>query len=212
MVKTKILKINPSKPEKKKIIQVAEIIKNGGLVVFPTDTVYGLGVNAFLPQARKKIYQVKGRKFNRPLILLLSNVKQVAPLVSEFPKDTKKLIKKFWPGPLSLIFNASPLGIMLSGGLKTIGLRIPDNKVALSLIETTGVPLATTSANLTGEKSPTTGKGAIKNLKGKVDLILDAGRTKYQMESTILDVSVYPFQIIREGHLKKTGLDSLIVG
>jgi len=210
MRETTILRIDPRHPEKKKIVQAAEIIKKGGLVVFPTDTVYGLGANAFLPKVRKKIYRIKGRKFNKPLILLIDEIKKIYPLISELPKEAEKLIKKYWPGPLSIIFKASPLGIILTGGSQTIGLRIPDNKIVLFLISASGVPLATSSANLSNEKSPLTAKEAIKNLKSKVELILDGGKTKYKVESTIIDVSVYPFRIIREGYIKKAELDKLL--
>lgn len=210
MVKTEIFKIKPNKPEKNKIFFAAEIIKKGGLVVFPTDTVYGLGVNAFLPEARKKIYLVKGRRFDKPLIFLIDEIKKVYPLISELPKKAEKLIKKYWPGPLSIIFKASPLGIILTAGLETIGLRIPDNKIALSLIKTAGVPLATTSANLFGEKSPVTASEAIKNMRNKVELILAGGKTKYNLESTIIDVSTIPFRVIHEGYIKKTELDKLL--
>jgi len=203
MRETIIVKVNSAYPEKEKIQQAVEVIKNGGLVIFPTDTVYGIGANAFLSEAVKKIYQVKGRTFKKPLILLLENQGQVYPLVSEISEEAKKIIKKYWPGPLSLIFKASPLGTILTGGLKTIALRIPDNKIALSMIKTAGVPLATTSANLAGKKSPIRARETVKDFKNKVDLIVDAGVTKYQVESTILDLSVYPYQIIREGYIKK---------
>lgn len=209
MLKTKIYKLNSPKPEKEKILFAAGIIKKGGLVVFPTDTIYGLGANAFLPETRKKIYRVKGRKFNKPLIFLIDEIKKIHPLISELPKEAEKLIKKYWPGPLSIIFKASPLGTILTGGSKTIGLRIPDNKIALSLITACGVPLATTSANISGKKSPVTGKETIKNLKNKVELILDSGETKYKLESTIINVSVTPFQLIREGYIKKSELSKL---
>lgn len=209
MIKTKVLLINPRKPEKKKILLAAETIKKGGLVIFPTDTVYGLGANAFLPEARKKIYRTKGRKFNKPLIFLIDEIKKIYPLINELPKETEKLIKRYWPGPLSIIFKASPLGVILTGGLKTIGLRIPDNKIVLNLIKTAVVPLATTSANLSGEKSPNTAKEAIKNLRGKVEIILAGGETKYKLESTIIDVSTTPFRIIREGYIKKSELSEL---
>lgn len=211
MVKTKVLVVNPKKPEKKKILLVAETIKKGGLVIFPTDTVYGLGANAFLPGAIKRIYRIKGRNFKKPLIFLLDEVKKINPLVVELSKEAEKLIRKYWPGPLSLIFKASPMGAILTGGLKTIGLRIPADRIAFSLIGTSGVPLATTSANLSGKKSPTTGGETLKDFKNKVEIILNAGRTKYQQESTILDVSTYPFRLIREGYIKRAELNSLLV-
>ncbi|HCJ66939.1 MAG TPA: threonylcarbamoyl-AMP synthase [Elusimicrobia bacterium] len=210
MIKTKVLLINPRKPEKKKILLAAEIIKKGGLVIFPTDTVYGLAANAFLPEARKRIYRVKGRKFDKPLIFLIDEIKKIYPLISELPKEAEKLIKRYWPGPLSIIFKVSPLGVILTGGLKTIGLRIPDNKIALSLVTACGIPLATTSANLSGRESPNRAKQAIRNLKGKVELILASGETKYKLESTIIDVSTIPYRVIREGCVKKTQLEKIM--
>ncbi len=209
MIKTKVLSINPQKPEKKTILLAAETIKAGGLVIFPTDTVYGLAANAFLPEARKKIYRIKGRKFNKPLIFLVDQIEKIHPLIGELPKEAEKLIKKYWPGPLSIIFKASPLGVILTGGLRTIGLRIPDNQIALSLISVCGVPLATTSANRSGEKSPTTSGEVTDKLKTKSGVTLLSGDTKHKLESTIVDVSAFPFRIVREGCIKKSELSEL---
>ncbi len=192
--KTKILKINPEKPEESIIKEAAQIIKNGGLVIFPTDTVYGLGANALLPEAVKRIYEIKKRSSNKPIILLLARKNDVKKLGVMISSSAKALMSKFWPGPLTLIFKTQE---------GTIGLRMPKNKIALELIKKAGIPVATTSANISGKKSVLTASGAIRQLKGKVDLIIDAGKSKLGIESTIVDVTVSPPKILREGYISK---------
>jgi L-threonylcarbamoyladenylate synthase len=201
--KTKILKLDPKKPILSKIREAAEVIKNGGLVVFPTDTVYGLGTNALLPKAVKNIYRLKKRPANKPIILLVASTKEAGKLAGEISPAAKKLMARFWPGPLTIIFKPSSLGSLVTGGLKTISLRIPDNKIALGLIKEAGVPLATTSANISGEKSIASALAAGSDIKNKVDIIIDGGKSRLGIESTIVDSTVFPPLLIREGYIKK---------
>ena len=201
--KNKILKIDPEKPALAKIKKAAVVIKKGGLVIFPTDTVYGLGTNALLPKAIRKIYKIKKRSLNKPIILLIASKSPVKKLASGISPAAEKLMEKFWPGPLTLIFKASPLGCIITGGLSTVSLRMPANKIALGLIREAGVPLATTSANISGESSITGALSASDDIKNKVDLIIDGGKSKLGLESTIVDMTVFPPRLIREGCIKK---------
>ncbi|MFH1239317.1 MAG: L-threonylcarbamoyladenylate synthase [bacterium] len=203
MQKNKILKIDPEKPALAKIKKAAVVIKKGGLVIFPTDTVYGLGTNALLPKAIRKIYKIKKRPLNKPIILLIASKSAVKKLASGISPAAEKLMEKFWPGPLTLIFKTSPLGCIITGGLSTISLRMPANKIALGLIREAGVPLATTSANISGENSITGALSASDDIKNKVDLIIDGGKSRLGLESTILDMTVFPPRLIREGCIKK---------
>lgn len=192
--KTKILKINPEKPEPDIIKEAAQIVKNGGLVVFPTDTVYGLGASALLSTSVERIYKIKKRPSNKPIILLIADEADVKKLGIKISSLAQKLIKRFWPGPLTLIFKVKQ---------STIGLRMPNNKVALELIKEAGMPVATTSANISGRKSVLSAPAAIRQLKGKVDLIIDAGKSKLGIESTIVDVTMSPPKVLREGYISK---------
>lgn len=203
MQKNKILKLNPKKPALAKIKEAAQIIKNGGVVIFPTDTVYGLGTNALLPESVKRIYKIKKRPLHKPLILLIGSKAEVRKLASEISSSAEKLIAKFWPGPLTLIFKASPLGCLITGGLGTISLRIPKNKIALALIKEAGVPVATTSANISSENSITNILSTTRTLKNRVDLIIDGGKSRLGIESTIVDVTTFPPQMLREGYIPK---------
>lgn len=203
MQKNKILKLDPKKPALAKIKEAAQIIKNGGVVIFPTDTVYGLGTNALLPESVKRIYKIKKRPLHKPLILLIGSKAEVRKLASEISSSAEKLIAKFWPGPLTLIFKASPLGCLITGGLGTISLRIPKNKIALALIKEAGVPVATTSANISSENSITNILSTTRTLKNRVDLIIDGGKSRLGIESTIVDVTTFPPQMLREGYIPK---------
>ncbi|MBU1160396.1 threonylcarbamoyl-AMP synthase, partial [Patescibacteria group bacterium] len=155
-MKTKIIKINPNKPEISKIKTAAKILKQGGLVAFPTDTVYGLGADAFNVHAVKKIFQVKKRLTNKPLIILIANKKTVYKLAKNVSINAKKLINKFWPGPLTIVFKKSQIvPEIITGNLDTVGIRMPDNKIALNLIKEAKTPIVATSANISGKLSPT---------------------------------------------------------
>jgi len=199
---TIILKINKNKPEAEKLRQAAEVLKSGGVIVIPTDTVYGLAAGAFSAQAQKKIYSLKGRSFRKPLILMPPEVNSLG-LLAEIPEKAGKLIKKFWPGPLTLVLSTTELGRIVSGGRTDIGSRIPDSKIVLSLLKFCGFPILTTSANSSGRRSAKTGGEAAKYFKGKVELIIDCGECGTGRESTVVDVRHFPGTVIREGCLPK---------
>lgn len=201
-IETKVVKVDRENPEKEAIKEAAEIIKNGGTVAFPTETVYGLGANCFDEEAIDKIFLAKGRPQDNPLILHVSNVEQVYTLVESVSERAKMLMERFWPGPLTLIFNKSEkVSKKVTGGLSTVAIRMPNHKVALSLIEESAVPIAAPSANLSGRPSPTEASHVIEDLFGKIDMIIDGGRVNIGVESTVLDISVEIPTILRPGRV-----------
>ncbi|MDS1030351.1 L-threonylcarbamoyladenylate synthase [Bacillota bacterium LX-D] len=197
---TKYYKIDPKVPSLPPIQEAAEIIRRGGTVAFPTETVYGLGANALDPQAVSKIFRAKGRPGDNPLIVHIANPKDVAPLVSSIPQEAEKLMKLFWPGPLTLIFpKSSIVPSAVTAGIETVAIRIPAHPVALTLIKAARVPIAAPSANLSGKPSPTTGLHVLKDLADKIDMVLDGGKANVGVESTVLDLTVDPPLILRPG-------------
>jgi len=200
MKKTLVLKVNPKKPDEKKIRKAAEIIVKGGLVAFPTETVYGLGADALNPKAILALFKAKKRPLDNPPIIHVSNLKEVYRLVMEVSSKAKKLMEKFWPGPLTLIFNRSKVVPDVTvAGLETIAIRMPKHNVALTLIRESGCPIAAPSANTAGKPSPTTAQHVLEDLEGLIDVVLDAGPTRIGVESTVLDLTVDPPLILRPG-------------
>ena len=210
-MKTKIIKINPNNLEITKIKMAAKILRNGGLVAFPTETVYGLGADALNPKAVKKIYKTKGRPFDNPLIIHIANKREIYRLIKELPKDTRKLMDKFWPGPLSLVFKKSKIVPQITTAeTNTIAIRIPANKIALALIKEARGPIAAPSANLFGKPSPTRAEHVISDLYGKVDAIIDGGITKIGIESTVLDLTTNPPTLLRPGGISLEELKEVL--
>jgi len=182
-------KINKLNPEPEIISQAAEIIKNGGLVAFPTETVYGLGADALNSEAVKKIYEAKGRPSDNPLILHVENFNQVYELV-EVNKTAEILMKKFWPAPLTLVMKAKNIiPLQTRGGLETAAIRMPNNPVALALIKASGTPIAAPSANLSGRPSPTDFESVFNDMNGRIEMILDGGAVEVGIESTVIDIT-----------------------
>lgn len=182
--------------------KAADIIRNGGLVAFPTETVYGLGGNALDPEASYKIYKAKGRPSDNPLIAHVSNIEQVKSLVHEITPTAKSLMDKFWPGPMTLILNKSEIvPLATTGGLNTVAIRMPNHKSALRLIEEAGVPIAAPSANLSGKPSPTKAIHVANDLSGRIEMILDDGETDIGIESTIIDLTTDSPVILRPGYI-----------
>ncbi len=197
---SEIIKIHPQKPEKKILERAAKIIKRGDLVAFPTETVYGLGANALDKKAVRKIFEVKKRPMDNPIIVHIADFEDLFKLAKKIPKEAKILANKFWPGPLTLVlFKRKIVPDTVTAGSKTVAIRMPENKIALELIKTAGLPIAAPSANLAGRPSPTTAKDVFEDLGDKIDLILDGGKTKIGVESTVIDLTKKPFQILRPG-------------
>ena len=206
-----------------KLERAAEILREGGLVAFPTETVYGLGANALDEEAAKKIYAAKGRPSDNPLIAHIADFSDLKPLVAEIPEAAGKLMEAFWPGPLTMIFpksDAVPYGT--TGGLDTVAVRMPSDPVAMTLIRLAGVPVAAPSANTSGRPSPTTADHVWQDMNGKIDMIVDGGPVGIGVESTIIDVSGESPVILRPGAITQEmagevlgmeiGLDPAITG
>ncbi|WP_091690649.1 L-threonylcarbamoyladenylate synthase [Methanococcoides vulcani] len=184
------------------LLKAADIIRTGGTVAFPTETVYGLGADALNADAVHKIFKAKGRPADNPLIVHIANIDQCSKLAEEIPADAIKLMETFWPGPLTLILKAKDVvPDVTTGGLNTVGLRMPDNPVALELIRRSDTPLAAPSANTSGSPSPTTAEHVIHDLDGKIDAILDGGPADIGLESTVVDMTDKVPTILRPGHV-----------
>ena len=186
------------------------VIRNGGLVAFPTETVYGLGANGLDGEAVARIFEAKGRPNDNPLILHIAKKSEVKRLWQSVPETARILMDTFWPGPLTLIYNRS--GIVpdeVTAGLDTVGIRMPDHKCALALIREAGVPIAAPSANLSGKPSPTSAEHVKEDLWGKVDIILDGGPCRVGLESTVLSLIGTP-TILRPGGITKEMLGAVI--
>jgi L-threonylcarbamoyladenylate synthase len=206
-----ILKINTSQPESGIIKKAAKIIKEGGIVAFPTETFYGLATLALDIKALKKLFSLKKRPFSLPIAIIINNKNTVYDITKEVSKDAEKLMEKFWPGPLTLVFWAKAhIPDLLTSGMGKIGIRISSHKVARSLAQSVDSPITATSANISGEANPTN-VNQIENTFGNgVNLILDGGRASLNKASTILDVTTKPFKILREGAIPKNEIFSCL--
>lgn len=180
--------------------EAGEIIRNGGLVAFPTETVYGLGASAFNAEAAKKIYEAKGRPSDNPLIVHISDKEQIESLAEDISSTAKKLIDAFMPGPFTIILKKrNNIPDAVTAGLDTVGIRFPENKIAAEFISAAGVPVAAPSANLSGKPSPTKAAHVIDDMSGRIDGIIDGGDCEVGVESTIVDASGdYPI-LLRPG-------------
>lgn len=195
----------------KNIKEAAEIIKNGGLVAFPTETVYGLGANALDAEAVGKVYEAKGRPSDNPMIVHIARASDIGQLTPRLSPDIVTLIENFWPGPLTLVVKRKK-GVpdRTTGGLDTVGVRMPDSPLALKLIEWAGCPIAAPSANLSGRPSPTRAEDVIEDLSGKVDAILKGPDCRVGIESTVLDVSGETPTILRPGIITPENIEAAI--
>lgn len=208
---TEIIKIDKENFETKELEEAIHILRKGGLVAFPTETVYGLGADALNEDAAKKIYAAKGRPSDNPLIIHIADKKALEELTCEIPKITEKLVDAFWPGPLTLIFKKSnkvPMGT--TGGLNTVAIRMPEEPISYALIKESGVYVAAPSANTSGRPSPTRAKHVIDDLNGKIDMIIDGGPVGIGLESTILDVTSNIPTILRPGFITKDMIEAVI--
>ncbi len=191
---TKIVKVDPLSPKDEYIREAASVIAGGGLVIIPTETVYGIAVNAKDDKAIDRLYEIKKRPRDKMLSLHIAKKLAIRDFALDIPIAAYKLIGKFWPGAMTLVLKSK------EGG--TVGLRMPDNEVALEVIFASGVPVYCPSANITGKPAPGDFESAIKDLEGKIDFAIDAGKTKMGIESTVVDLSVVPPKILREGAIK----------
>jgi len=186
-----------------------QIIKGGGTIAFPTDTVYGLAADVFENDAIRKIYAIKERSMLKALPVLIANMGQLERIISEMKESAKILAEAYWPGPLTLILPKGPSLPELLSPYSTIGVRMPNYPLTLELLETTG-PLATTSANLSGESNPRTAQDVLDQLGGRIDLLLDGGETPGVTPSTVVEITTSEIRILREGPISKSNIKALI--
>ncbi len=208
---TRIIKVDELMLKQEELREATRILREGGLVAFPTETVYGLGANALDAQAARKIYEAKGRPSDNPLIVHISEVSDMEVLARDIPEKAYQLAKTFWPGPLTIILkkrDCVPYGT--TGGLDTVAIRLPANPIARILIADSGVYVAAPSANLSGKPSPTKAEHVIKDMSGKIDMIIDGGMATLGLESTIIDLSGSKPVILRPGCITKIMLENVI--
>ena len=190
------------------ISQAAEILKQGGIVAFPTDTVYGLGAICTDEEAVKKIFAAKGRDEGKPLSILVSSIEQAEKIALEIPEKARRLMKKYWPGALTIVLRKRPeISDIVSAGKDTIGIRMPDSRMTVALLEAAGMPLAAPSANTSGKRSSVSADDVICDLSGKVDMILDGGICPVGISSTVVDLTGEKPLILREGIITKSMID-----
>ena len=181
------------------INQAITILKDGGVVAFPTDTVYGVGVDPFQPEAVRKLYQIKGRPIDKPIPILVGSINDVERVAQNLPPTFSQLAERFWPGGLTLIVQAKSLPPEVTAGGDTVGVRMPDHPLALALLQRFGGAIATTSANKSNEPPATSAEEVQSELGALVSVILNGGQTATKIASTVLDLSVSPPQIQRQG-------------
>ena len=206
-MQTLFLKVDPERPGEKEISLAAGVLKAGGLVAFPTETVYGLGADALNSKAVAGIFTAKGRPSDNPLIVHVASPGQVERVAAQVPELAKTLMARFWPGPLTLVLpkrEGLPGGV--TAGLPTVAVRMPDHPVALALLRAAGVPVAAPSANLSGSPSPTRAEDVLQDLEGRVEVILDGGPCRIGLESTVLDLTGVLPVILRPGGLSREDL------
>ncbi len=197
---TQKIRIDPYNISSQAIIPAVEILRSGGVVAYPTETFYGLGVNALNEEAVKKIYAIKKRDFSQPLLILIPHRGLLPHYVKDVPEDALMLIERFWPGPLTLIFSASPhLPSVLLGEANKIAIRVSSHPIAQALTNELNFPITSTSANVSGAQSPFTSDEVSFQLGNKIDLLIDGGRTPGEKPSTIIDVTISPPRLVREG-------------
>ena len=203
-----LVKINSIKDEA--LTKAAEFIKNGGLVAFPTETVYGLGGDGLNSEAASKIYKAKGRRSDNPLILHINDQKMLHKIVNDVNSMAKKIMTAFCPGPITLILPKSDIvPSSVTGGLNTVAVRMPDNDIARELIRLSNTPIAAPSANISGRPSPTTAQAVYNDLHDRIDMILDGGACHFGVESTIVDCTEDVPIILRPGAITKEMLEEL---
>ena len=206
----KIVRVDPLNPRREDLEEAAEVIRAGGLVAFPTETVYGLGADAFNATASAKIFKVKGRPADNPLIVHVSSL-EMALEIGELPDRIVDIAERVWPGPITFVVRKrAELPPVVTAGLPTVALRCPAHPVALRFIEAAGTPIAAPSANKAGRPSPTEASHVLEDLGDSIDVVIDAGRTFFGVESTIIDVTREPPVLLRPGPFTVEELRSIL--
>jgi L-threonylcarbamoyladenylate synthase len=210
-MQTEVLHIDPCQPAPEVIRRAAEVLRGGGLVAFPTETVYGLGANALDRAAVARIFVAKGRLANNPLIVHIASAEAAQELAAAWPEAAQRLGARFWPGPLTLVVPRSEIvPDEVTAGGSTVALRVPAHPVALALLVAAGLPIAAPSANRSTSLSPTRAEHVLRSLDGRIDLVLDGGPTHGGLESTVLDVTASPPRLLRPGLVAPTDIEAVI--
>lgn len=211
MMSPKIVSINPVNPESDIIDKAGKIIQNNGLVIFPAQCLYGVAANALNKKTVEKVFQLKQRPFNNPILILIPNKNMLTDLVKSIPESAEKLMNAFWPGNLTLIFEAKDhIPKLLTAGTGKIGVRIPSHPVATALVKSVEIPITGTSANLSGQKGCTRINQLDPSIIDPVDIILNAGILKGGSGSTIVDVTSLTINIIREGEVSLHRINKIL--
>lgn len=190
--------------------KIKNLLSQGGLIAYPTDTFYGLGADPFNERAVANIYKIKKRSLHKPILVLISSIKQLDRLALDISPSAEKLMRNLWPGPLTLLFKALPhLPENLTAGTGKIGVRLPDHEFSRKMIQYIDQPLTASSANISGSPSSRTAEDLV-NLDGNLDLIVDGGKTNGGKESTVLDTTLVPPKLIREGAISKKQIESIL--
>ena len=211
MSETKFVSVSAEHPEDTVISEAALILDRGGLVAFPTETVYGLAADALNDSAIRKVFEAKGRPSDNPLIVHIAETTTLSSISASFPEIGLTLARTFWPGPLTMVVQRTDrVSDLVTAGLDTVAVRMPNHPVALSLIRKLGRGIVAPSANLSGRPSPTTAQHVHDDLNGRIDYILDAGATRIGVESTVLDITLTPPAILRKGGLSKEAIEAVV--
>ena len=206
-----LISINPKRPEHPFIEQVVDVLIAGGIIGYPTETIYGIGCSAFDAEAVERIYRLKGRDRQKTMILIAGDIVQVSELVKSIPVSAEKLIDSFWPGPLTLIFEASSrLHEFAFGKSKTIAVRIPDCTICLELIRETGFPLVSTSANISGQDAAVAAQQVAEAFGDQLDVIIDGGPSPERAPSTLVDITRTPARIVRRGAISDLEINTVL--
>lgn len=209
-MKTKLIRVDEQHIDTALMREAGEVIRAGGLVAFPTETVYGLGGDALNAQSSEKIYRAKGRPSDNPLIVHIADPEALSAIVREIPEGAVKLAKKFWPGPLTMILHKSDIvPCETTGGLNTVAVRMPSNLIARELIRAAGGYVAAPSANRSGRPSPTSAKYVVEDMDGRIEVIIDGGDVEIGLESTIVDLTTTPPTILRPGYITRQMLEKV---
>jgi L-threonylcarbamoyladenylate synthase len=210
-VPTEILRLDPERPDCEALEHAASVLRAGGLVAFPTETVYGLGAHALDPDAVRRVFEAKGRPSFNPLIIHVADAGAAERLAARWPDSASRLAERFWPGPLTLVVpRGSAVPDIVTAGLETVALRVPAHRLALALLRASSLPLAAPSANRYTEISPTTAEHVVKGLSGRVDLILDGGPTDLGIESTVLDLTGDRVRMLRPGSISAAEIEDVV--
>lgn len=204
MINTEVIKLDPDNPDRGKIQKAAVILRKGGLVAFPTETVYGLAANLSNKKSMDRLMEVKNRPQEKLFTVHIADKDKIEEFAMDVPIEAYKLIDKFWPGPLTLVFKSK------KNNNQTVGMRMPSNRIALDLINVTAVPIVAPSANISGDKPATTVEEVLSGFDGKIDMALDGGKTSLGISSTVVDVTLSRPEIKREGAIKKEDIENVL--